>query len=138
MPGGRPKNTSNGDRAEYLAQYLLSFIGLPLPVLRQLDIGIDFVCNISKEENNILTFSHPFNVQLKVLNEITGETSSSIKYGGFNKKGEAKTYEIDWLFSQGMPLFIGILDSKNRTILLYSISSIWFHIMKMKDPQQLN
>lgn len=140
MPGVRPSNTAKGDRAEYFAQYLLSFIGLPLPVLRQLDIGIDFICNISENDNNLTKYSHPFSVQLKVLNENTKETSDPISYGGFNnskKNKKWKKYEIEWLFNPGIPSFIGILDALNHSLFLYSTSSIWFAYHHEKIPTQI-
>ena len=37
-----------GDRSEYLALYMLSALGLAVPVPRQEDVGIDFHCNTSE------------------------------------------------------------------------------------------
>jgi hypothetical protein len=137
MPGSRPLNPTQGDRGEYLAQYLLSYIGLPLPVLRQLDIGIDFICNISKEEFNLLTFSHPFSIQIKKLNEQTNSLSNPISFGGIKKNGKWKKYEIEWLFNPGIPFYIGILDLNKPALFLYSTSAIWFAFHSVKMPTEI-
>src|SRR5690554_1843015 len=97
MPGGRPKNIAHGDRAEYLAHYLLSLIGLPTPVPRQSDLGIDFYSNIAVKEygdGKIVSYAHPFGIQIKKKSKIG---DNKIEYGGNNKSGEPKEYEIEWL-----------------------------------------
>lgn len=127
MPGGKSKNIDHGDKGEYLAQYLLSFLGLPLPVLRQVDIGIDFYCNISDRTRPLLTFSHPFSIQIKKINEKTGLLSEPISFGGLNtKKTKWKRYEIDWLFNSEIPFFIGIANIHMKSLSIYSTSAVKF------------
>jgi hypothetical protein len=137
MAGGKDKNIYEGDKGEYLAQYLLSFIGLPLPVLRQVDIGIDFYCNISDDSQKLLTFSHPFSIQIKKLNEKDDRLSQQISYGGITKKKKWKRYEIDWLFNPGVPFFIGLVDSKRRNLLIYSTSATWFSYHGQSVPTKI-
>lgn len=133
MTNAVSKNLNVGAQGEYLAQYLLSSIGLPLPVLRQVDIGIDFYCNVSTDSKNLYTFSHPFSVQIKKLND-QDELSESISYGGFSKSGRWKNYEIEWLFNPGVPFYIGIVDINKRSLLLYATSAIWFVYHQHNTP----
>lgn len=119
MPGAKSIGFNQGDVRENLAYYLLSCIGLALPVLRQVDIGTDFICNISHGEGNLLIFEYPFTIQIK-------STGEMISYGGFDKKGHWKKYEIDWLFKQKLPFFIGIIDPENNKLSIYTTSSMWF------------
>lgn len=127
MPGGKSANLYEGDKGEFLAQYLLSFIGLPLPVLRQLDIGIDFYCNISDGGVPLLSFTDYFSLQVKKVNSKTGELSQRITFGGHNdNKTVWKEYEIKWLFSQSIPFYLGIVDVIKSELKIYSTSTIWF------------
>ena len=41
-----------GNRSEYLAQYMLSALGLAVKVTTQEDVGIDFYCNVGKRDGN--------------------------------------------------------------------------------------
>ncbi len=122
MPAARPTHMLGGDRAEFLSQYLLSFIGLPLPVLRQLDIGIDMYCNISENQGRITTYSHPFAIQIKKYNP---EKELLIAFGGVNKANIWIEHQIEWLYTHEIPFFIGIIDIEHNTLKIYSTSAIW-------------
>ncbi|EOQ90375.1 hypothetical protein LEP1GSC202_0355 [Leptospira yanagawae serovar Saopaulo str. Sao Paulo = ATCC 700523] len=119
MSGVRNHNFREGDRSEYLANYLLSGLGLVTPVPRPEDIGIDFFCNISDQENGLLSFGYPYVIQIK---------SSSTKdiLIGSNEIDKWKKEGIDWLFKQELPLFIGIVDKKNIKIDIYNTSTLSF------------
>lgn len=69
MSGARLFSFREGDRSEYLAQYLLSGLGLVTPVPRQEDIGFDFVCSIADEQVGVLTFNQQYLVSI-ILPEI--------------------------------------------------------------------
>jgi hypothetical protein len=53
-----------GDRSEYLAQYMLSAFGLAVKVPREEDIGVDFYCNLAKHVGKKITYFEPYNVQV--------------------------------------------------------------------------
>lgn len=108
-----------GDRSEYLALYILSALGIVVPVPRQEDIGADFYCSLADLKGNRLTFRMPYLVQAK------SRSAREISYGGVSEKDTWKKEEIDWLFSQELPLLIGVVDKKHLTLDLYSTSNIW-------------
>ena len=105
MPGVMWASFREGDRSEYLSLYLLSSMGVAVSVPRQEDIGADFHCVLARIDGKRLTFKEPFLVQIK-----SSSAKSDIRYGGPDDKGRWKREEVDWLFSQELPLLIGIAD----------------------------
>lgn len=99
-----------GSRGEYLAQYFLTALGVSAPVIRQEDIGVDFYCALARLKNKKLTFHSPYIVQ-------HGAPSKKFAY--------RKRAEIDWLFSQALPLFVCIVDQSQFRFRLYSTSPMW-------------
>jgi len=65
MSGGLLSSFRKGNRAELLADYLLSSIGICTPVRRQDDYGFDFYCQLSDQESGYLTFGSSFMIQMK-------------------------------------------------------------------------
>jgi hypothetical protein len=119
MPGLLWYQFREGNRSEYLAQYILSALGIAVPIPRQEDIGADFHCTLGNREGNRITFHAPFLVQVK------SHPTLVIPYGGIDERGRWKREEVDWLFSQELPLLIGIVDKQRLTIALYSTSNMW-------------
>jgi len=128
MPGKLPFKFRGGSRGEYLAQYILSSLGTSNPVLRQEDVGIDFVCSLSYPDRE--TFHSPYAVQLK------SAKSESIEYGGF-QDGKWKDYEVTWILNQPMPLFLGVVDHHELRLKLYSLSSRWSALHQDKRPTRI-
>lgn len=119
MPGTLWFTFRQGARSEYLAHYILSALGISVYVPRTEDIGVDFYCSLAKRNGNRMTFYAPFIVQVKSSSE------KEIFYGGPDSKQQWKKDEIDWLFSQELPLLIGIVDKKGLILKLYSTSNMW-------------
>jgi len=128
MSGARLFNYRQGDRSEYLAQYIISALGICIPVPRQEDIGFDFYCSISENESGLLTFSHPFILQIKSSFEDLG-------IGGIDKNNNWRQYEIEWLKKQSTPFLIGIVEKEIATISIYSSSSINFCFQNNLFPE---
>lgn len=121
MPGMRLFNYRQGDRTEYLAQYLLSALGIAVPVPRQEDVGIDFHCSLARmDTESRLTFFAPFNVQIKSA----GPTS--VTYGGLKSNGDWKGHEIEWLLCQTVPFFIALVDKSSQKLDMFCTSTRWF------------
>lgn len=116
MTGARYFNFRQGDRSEYLAQYLLSGLGLATPVPRQEDVGIDFHCAIADQNSGLLTFGHPFCLQVK------SSTSPNVVFGG-SKDGKWLDREIQWYLKETTPFFLGVVDKSALELLLYSTSA---------------
>jgi hypothetical protein len=117
MTNARHASFRAGDRSEYLAQYMLSAIGIANPILRQEDIGHDFHCLLSTQERGLLNFDSPFTVQIK-------SDMHPLEYGGVTEQGIWKEYEIDWLLNQKVPLYIGVIDKASQTLSLYSSAAV--------------
>ena len=124
-------NFREGDRSEYLANYLVSGLGLVTPVPRQEDIGIDFYCSLADQEFGRLTFGFPYLLQVKSSSE------KEITYGSLNKKNEWLRDDLLWLFRQELPLFIGIVYKNKMRIDIYNTSAFWFVHRENPNPNQL-
>jgi hypothetical protein len=126
MSGGLQPDFRQGNRSEYLAQYLLSYLGTSVLVPRQEDVGIDFHCAISVANGQIEEIKEQFHVQIK--SNITDEIEfGSIVKSGSKQKKKWKKHELDWLFNLDNPLFIGIVNKDEGSIELYTTSFMWFN-----------
>jgi len=110
-----------GDRAEYLAHYLLSYFGTSVAVPRQEDQGIDFLCTLeSLTQGDLPTFEHPLYIQVKL-----GEPKK-VEYGGITTGGKWKKHPVKWLLNLDLPLIIAFADTKKQELTLYQTSPRWF------------
>jgi hypothetical protein len=130
MSGIRYYNFREGDRSEYLANYLLSGIGLVIPFPRQEDIGIDFYCSLADQERGSLTFGFPYLVQVKSSSE------TELSFGSV-KEGKWRHEDIQWLFRQELPLFIGFVDKSAPRLDLFNTSAFWFTVMAHPNCSQI-
>ncbi len=119
MPGSLWAPYREGNRSEYLAQYFLSALGVSVSVPRPEDIGIDFYCALAQQVGQRLTFHSPFAVQ------VGSYGTKQFSYGGYTDQGVWRKEEIDWLFSQELPLFVCTVDKDTLAFRLYSTSPIW-------------
>jgi hypothetical protein len=115
MSGIRLYSFREGDRSEYLANFLLSGLGLVTPVPRQEDIGFDFYCQLADQEKGALSFGFPFIMQIKSL------SSPNIIYGSLDHVSW-NNQNIDWLNKLDLPLFIGIVNKQEFRLDIYSTS----------------
>jgi hypothetical protein len=69
---------------------------------------------------NVLRAGRAFGVQVKSVND------PLVKYGGIDKSGNWKGYEIDWLFNQDQPIIIALADIEKYQIRLYNTFRIWY------------
>ena len=119
VPGSLWSPFREGNRSEYLAQYFLSALGVSTNVPRQEDIGIDFYCALARETDKRLTFHSPFAVQ------VGSYGTKEFCYGGYTDKGEWRKEQLDWLFSQELPLFVCTVAKDELSFRLYSTSTVW-------------
>jgi hypothetical protein len=78
-------SVKKGDRAEYLAQYILSSFAVSVPVPRQEDFGSDFHCSMLRTEGELVRPYLPFNIQIKRRSDET--IADEIRYGGLRAGG---------------------------------------------------
>jgi|GEM_PF-5884076 len=115
----RYERTRKGDRAEYLAQYILSSFTVCAPVLRQEDTGVDFYCSLLRKVDENLRPYLAFNVQVK-------SSGDAIEIGGVTKGGKWREHEIQQFCTLETPLLIGIVDIVNQRLDLFSTASRYF------------
>lgn len=121
MAGVRSYSFREGDRSEYLAQFLLSATGLCTSIPRQEDIGFDFACSIADKESGILTFGYPYLISVKSL------SGPTISVAPTKTAIEANDHShVAWLFRQEQPTFLGVVDKTTITLRVFSLLPLWF------------
>ncbi len=98
-------NFHEGSRAEYLAMYFLSKVGLVVPVPRQSDyFGVDFIVHLIKPQGpNLLPTGRSFAVQVK----------SNERPIAFSKD------QLPCLWSMGIPFFVAVVSQSDLEFSLY-------------------
>lgn len=107
-----------GDRAEYLAQYILSAFAISVPVPRQEDVGSDFHCSLLKREQNNLRPYLPFNIQIK--SHSAKLLKEGVIFGGITDAGNWREHEIEQLCQTDTPFLVGVVSKEDQWIDLFS------------------
>lgn len=120
----RLRSFRQGDRAEYLAQYILSALAITVPVPRQEDVGTDFHCSLLRGEGDNLRPTLPFNIQIKSA----GDTmlKDGIRFGGVTKAGAWRQHEINQLCQTDTPFLVGLVDLKKQSLDVFSTITRYF------------
>ena len=123
MGGKRVYGFREGDRSEYIAQFLLSRFSFVYPFPRQEDFGVgDFLCILSRIEKKLVFPEDGFYVQVK-SNE------------------DDITYDKDaasWISNHmDLPLLICVIDKKNSHLKMYSTSKSWGGLFMLHSPDTL-
>lgn len=114
-----------GDRAEYLAQYILSALAIAVPVPRQEDVGADFHCSLLRRDGNNLRPTLPFNIQIKSKGKDV--LSDGVLFGGVTTEAKKwRKHEIDQLCQTDTPFLIGLVDLEKQTLELFSTATRFF------------
>ena len=109
-----------GDKAEYISQAIFSALGYSLPVLRQEDFGIDFLCTIV-EQNEIVSFpTKSFTLQLK-------SNTDNIVYNITDRE------KYKWLLENNLPFFICYFDTNSNRVDFYSTSMLSNYLITTPD-----
>ncbi len=123
-----------GHRNEAFAEYMLSSIATVVRVPRQADYGFDLLCTLTHYADKVLYAGKSFGVQIKPLSR------KKVTYGALHKKNgrwKWKSYQIDWLFKQDQPLFLGVVDLKIHSLSLYSTHRMWWVYNEIGNPGQV-
>ncbi len=99
------RNTREGLRSEYIAEYIFSAFGTCIQATPGNDLGIDLICNLTKFEGKLITFKSSYGVQVKSKGKL-------FKYSG----KQATT----WLSKMEFPLLLAEIDKRNSYIKMYS------------------
>ena len=121
-----------GSRAELLADFIMSSIGLCTPIRRQDDIGLDFHCQVADvQEGGYLSFRSPFVLQVK------SNLDGGILYGS-NDPNKWKVESINWLFKNKVPFLIGEVNLETATLSMYDTTGLWqVHRTSEYGPSQI-
>jgi hypothetical protein len=124
-----------GDRSEYLAQYILSSLAISVPVPRQEDVGSDFHCTLLRKEGQNLRPYLPFNIQIKSISD------KVVSFGGLTDAGYWREHEIDQLCQTDTPFLIGMVDIRNQRLDIFSTLTRYFVASKWGNspkPRQVD
>jgi hypothetical protein len=123
MSGKRVFTWQEADRIEYLANFLLSALGLVTPVPRPDDNGVDFHCSLANQDGSLVTYGFPFLVQARSMVKPVVSLRAPRKY---RHQKHVIPDHLSWLFHQELPLFLALVDREEISIHLYSLSPVWF------------
>lgn len=129
-----------GDRAEYLAHYILSAIAITVPVPRQEDVGSDFHCSLLRRTEQNLRPYLPFDIQIKSCGQKVKK--EGVPFGGTTDTGKWRQHEIDQLCQTDTPFLIGLVDLKEQWIDIFSTLTRYFAVCrwrnKVANARQIN
>lgn len=123
MGGKRVYGYREGDRSEYLAQFLLSRFSFVYPFPRQEDFGVaDFLCVLGQQTRKVVYPEGGYYVQVKSNeNDIIFDKDTS-----------------NWIsHHMDLPLLICVIDKKQSRMKLYSTSKIWVGLFMKHKPISL-
>jgi len=123
MGGKRLIGFRQGDRSEYLAQFLLSRFSYVYPFPRQEDFGVaDFLCVLGRIEKTIVYPEDGFYVQVKSNeDDIVFDKDSS-----------------NWISNHmDLPLLICVINKKESHLKLYSTSKAWVGLFQLHGPDKI-
>ena len=123
MGGRRLMSFREGDRSEYLAQYVLSRFSFVVPFPRQEDFGVaDFLCVLAKEIENSVYPRNAYYVQVK-------STEDNINFD----RNQAK-----WLSHfMDLPLLLCVVNKDESRVKLFSCWHIWSGLFQIHIPEKL-
>lgn len=129
MPGQQAAFAVRGAQNEDAAQQIIGRIAAYSKVKREQDYGIDFYCQV-REPTGPAAFgvSDLFAMQVKGADDLV--------YGGKNERGEWKAYEIHWLRTLAVPLYLARVDPSLLTIELFSLGPVW-RVLWYTNPFQI-
>ena len=113
-----------GDRAEYLAQYILSALAITVPVPRQEDVGIDLHCSLLRREGDNLRPTVPFNIQVKSAG--ADILNNGVRFGGVTQGGNWRRHEIEQLCQTDTPFLIGLVNLEQQSLDVFSTITRYF------------
>jgi hypothetical protein len=120
MPGKQLNFSIRGEQYEKafdaIASRFLSVVRVPRPD----DYGIDAYCHILRPlDPTSKTVGAAFAVQIR-------GPGCNLQFGGMNEKGNAwKAYEIEWLRSLALPLYLARVSTDCTKIDFYSLWPVW-------------
>lgn len=132
MTGRQGDVAVEGSQNESLAAYLLGHLCAPVKVPREHDFGIDYFCQLYAPGGRRSVDSRDlFAVQVK------GGNDSVVHYGGV-RENQWRSYEIAWLRSVMIPLFVARTDMSAGTISLHSMGPVWRVLWQTEQPFEIN
>ncbi len=130
MTGKQLKIQGIGSTNEAFCEAMLGRIAAMVPVPREHDYGIDFYCLPRRE----LT-AHSETVAELAAIQVKGASTSAIVFGGTApKSSEWRRYELDWLRTLRIPLYLASVDAAYERVNLYSLTRCLQVFLKTPFP----
>jgi len=130
MPGRRADFDISGGQNETAAKDLIGRLSAPIQVPREGDFGIDFFCQLFKTGGAKSTdVNDLFALQVKGLDE-------KLRYGGV-RDDQWRSYEIEWLRTLTVPMFLARVDRDSPRIDLYCLGGIWRVLWENDQPFEI-
>lgn len=129
MTGKQAKFAVRGAQNEAMASALIGHLCAPSQVPREHDFGIDFFCQLYSFGAASVTSEDLFSLQVK-------GSSEAVRYGGTDDDGKWRDYEIRWLQSQALPIFIARVRQHDQ-IDIYSLGLVWRVLWQAQNPFEI-
>jgi hypothetical protein len=132
MPGRQLTFSIRGERYEKafdaIASRFLSVVRVPRPD----DYGVDAYCHILRPlDTSSSTVEGSFGVQVRGPGCI-------LQFGGMNEKGDTwKSYEVEWLRSLAVPLYLARVNTTCTRLDFYSLWPIWLVLGGSAAPYRI-
>jgi hypothetical protein len=131
MTGKQANFAVAGAQNEAVAQDLIGRLSAPVRVPREHDFGVDFFCQLyTPDGTKSVAITDVFTLQAKGSSEL-------LRFGGV-RNGEWRDYELAWLRTLAVPLFLARVDAAQPTLDLYCLGQIWRVLWQTAAPFEIN
>ena len=130
MPGKQPEFAVTGAQNETDTLSLIGRLSAPVKVPREHDFGIDFFCQLYvPTAPRSISVTDVFTLQAKGMTEV-------LRFGGL-RNNVWRNYEISWLRTLAIPLFLARVDGTKPELALYSLAPIWRVLWQTAAPFEI-
>lgn len=130
MTGKQANFAVRGAQNEALVRELIGHLCAPSQVPREHDFGIDYFCQLYSFGTASVTSEDLFSLQVKGLTE-------ALRYGGTDEDGKWRDYEIRWLRSQALPIFLARVNQQDYAVDIYSLGLLWRVLWQAQNPLEI-
>ena len=133
MPGRQQNRAIYGDQNEKVFASIIARLLSVVPVPRPGDFGVDAYCHVLHPLNPSSVTAHgAFGVQIR------GHSYDSLSFGGLDDEGtEWKWYEIEWLRSVAVPLYLARVSADYLRVDFHALWSVWLVLGGSPNPYRI-
>jgi hypothetical protein len=134
MTGKQATFAIDGAQNEDVAKPLIGRLSAPVQVGGgPRDFGADFFCQLYLDGGHVPSRSVDaiFALQVKGL-------TAPLTFGGLDKHGNWRSYELEWLRTLAVPFFLGRVDAADARLDLYSLGTAWRLFWEHGQPFEID